>query len=155
MNIGTQAGWDHKYKEVFVDSLKAYINIVDDCDTDCQKLGGGLSVVAGINQISLGFVMLNFLCMFIGTWRWRARVFSTYCTFVSCFVQFIILIVSATMLFTDYASMCARSMTSTAGDLQWTMADDWQNIVTAWATQWVWMFIWLCVGMCQQYRPSK
>lgn len=71
MSIGTpEAGWDYKNKEVFVDSLKAYINIVDDCDTDCQKLGGGLSVVAGINQISLGFVMLNFLCMFIGTWRW-------------------------------------------------------------------------------------
>ena len=147
--------WDYNDKGVFLDSLKSYIKIVDDCDTDCQKLGGGLSVVAGINQLSIGFIMLNFLCMFIGAWRWRARVFSTYCTFVSCFVQFIILIVSATMLFTDYAGMCARSMTKTAGDLQWFMADDWQNLVTAWATQFVWMFVWCCVGMCQQYRCSK
>lgn len=149
------ATWDHKNKSVFVDSLKSYINIVDDCDTDCQKLGGGLSVVAGINQLSLGFVMLNFLCMFIGAWRWRARVFSTYCTYVSCLVQFIILIVSGTMLFTDYASMCARSMQPTMGSLQWTMSDDWQTIVTLWATQFVWMFVWVCVGMCQQYRQMK
>ena len=155
MKSPTSESMGYTDKAVFLDSLKAYLRIVDDCDVDCQKLGGGLSVVAGINQLSLGFILLNFLCMFIGAWRWRARVFSTYCTFVSCFVQFIILIVSGTMLFTDYASMCARSMTKTAGGFQWTMADDWQNIVSAWATQFVWMFIWCCVGMCQQYRCHK
>ena len=151
----TDGTFDFKDKGVFLDSLKTYLDIVDDCDTDCQKLGGGLSVVAAINQLSIGFILLNFLCMFIGTWRWRARVFSTYCTFVSCCVQFIILIVSGTMLFTDYASMCARSLTSTAGTLQWTTSDDWQQIVTLWATQFVWMFIFVCVGMCQQYREMK
>ena len=102
-----------------------FIAVIEDCDVDCQKLGGGLSVVAAINQVSLSYIMLNFVCMFIGTWRWRARVFSTYCTYVSCSVQFIILLVSGSMLFTPYAGMCARSITKTNGpELLWSVADD-------------------------------
>ena len=132
---------------------KNFIAVMEDCDTDCQKLGSGLSVVAAINQVALGYIMLNMVCMFIGTWRWRARVFSTYCTYVSAAIQFIILLVSGSMLFTPYASMCARSMTKTKGPfISWSMADDYQSIVAIWSIQFIWMFIFVCVGMCQQYR---
>ena len=135
--------------------MKLFIKIVEDCDMDCQKLGSGFSVIAGINQISIAFILLNFLCMFIGAWRWRARVFSTYCTYISCFVQFIILIVSSTMLFSPYSRMCGRSMLKTAGHFEWRMTDDMGMIVYLWATQWVWMFVFLCAGMCQQYKATK
>ena len=135
--------------------LDNYIKLVEDCDMDCQKLGSGFSAVAAINQISMGFILLNFLCMFIGAWRWRARVFSTYCTYVSCLVQFIIMILSSTMLFTNYAFMCARSTTPTAGDMEWRMADDYGVLLYLWGTQWVWMFVFVCAGMCQQYKAPK
>ena len=158
VNWGTSLVWGghtiiSKDKEFYTNVLKGHIELIEDCDMDCQKFGSGLSVVAAINQISLGFIVLNFLCMFIGTWRWRARVFSTYCTYVSCFVQFIILIVSATMLFTPYTMMCATSLEKTMGDgISWHIADDWYAIVVLWATQWVWMFVFVCAAMCQQYR---
>lgn len=137
-------------KKFYTEVLKTHIELIEDCDMDCQKFGSGLSVVAAINQISLGFILLNFLCMFIGTWRWRARVFSTYCTYVSCFVQFIILIVSGTMLFTPYSSMCATSLVKTMGSsISWHVADDWYAVTMLWATQWVWMFVFVCAAMCQ------
>ena len=136
-----------KDKQLYVDVLKNYITIMEDCDMDCQKFGGGLSVVAAINQISLAFILLNFLCMFIGTWRYRARVFSTYCTYVSCFVQFLILIVSGTMLFTPYAMTCSTSLKKTLGaDISWHIADDWYALTVLWATQWIWMFVFVCAG---------
>ena len=115
VNWGTSLAWAGRTiinndKKFYTDVLKTHIELIEDCDMDCQKFGSGLSVTAAINQVSLAFILLNFLCMFIGTWRWRARVFSTYCTYVSCFVQFIILIVSGTMLFTPYSMMCASSL---------------------------------------------
>ena len=135
--------------------LDLYIKIVEDCDMDCQKLGSGFSIVAAFNQISIAFILLNFLCMFIGAWRWRARVFSTYCTYVSCLVQFIILILSSTMLFTNYASLCGRSSQLTMGKMEWRMSDDYGVLVFLWGSQWIWMFIFVCAGMCQQYKAPK
>lgn len=96
-------------KDPYLNRLEAHIRIMEDCDQDCQKFGSGLSVVAGMNQISLGFICLNMLCSFIGAWRWRARVFSTYCTYFSCVFQFLIMIVSGVFLYTDYAVMCSTS----------------------------------------------
>ena len=157
VNWGTSLSWAgstivNTDKAFYTDVLKTHIELIEDCDMDCQKFGSGLSVVAAINQVSLAFILLNFLCMFIGTWRWRARVFSTYCTYVSCFVQFIILIVSGTMLFTPYSMMCSTSLVKTAGDFSWHVADDWYAVTMLWATQWVWMFVFVCAAMCQQYR---
>jgi hypothetical protein len=152
VNWGTSLSWSgskipSKDKKFYTDVLKTHIELIEDCDMDCQKFGSGLSVVAAINQISLAFILLNFLCMFIGTWRYRARIFSTYCTYVSCFVQFIILIVSGTMLFTPYSMMCATSLEKTMGNtISWHVADDWYSMTVLWATQWVWMFVFVCAA---------
>ena len=143
-------------KNLYTGILKTHIELMEDCDQDCQKFGSGMSVVAAINQISLAFILLNFLCMFIGTWRWRARVFSTYCTYISCVTQFIILIVSGTMLFTPYAMMCSTSLTKTAGEkVSWHSADDFYMLVWLWATQWIWMFVFVFAAMCQQARCTS
>ena len=120
---------------------------------DCQKFGSGLSVVASINQISLGFICINMLCSFIGTWRWRARVFSTYCTYFSCCIQFLIMIVSGVFLYTDYAVMCSSSTVKVAGSGHgdmgiWMMADDYAMMTNLWGTQFILIFVFLCVGMC-------
>ena len=142
-------------KDRYLDRMKAHVRIMEDCDLDCQKFGSGLSVVASINQISLGFLALNMLCSFIGAWRWRARVFSTYCTYVSCCVQFIIMIVSGVFLYTDYAVMCMTSTVKVAGSgptAEWMMADDYISMTWIWGTQFILIFVFACVGMCQQYK---
>ena len=105
----------------------------------------------------MAFILLNFLCMFIGAWRWKARVFSTYCTYVSCCVQFIILIVSGVFLYTDYAVMCMTSTVKAPGsgpNAIWMMADDYLSMTWIWGTQIVLMFVFVCVGMCQQFKAE-
>ena len=91
------------------------------------------------------------LCSFIGAWRWRARVFSTYCTYCACVFQFLIMIVSGIFLYTDYAVMCASSTVKVAGSgptADWMMADDYAGMTGIWGTQFILIFFFLFVGMC-------
>ena len=131
--------------------MKSYIKLVEDCDMDCQKLGSGYSVIAGINQISMAFILLNFLCMFIGAWRYRWRVCSVYCTLVACLCQLILSIVSATMLFTKYNNVCGRSLTNTFEGFRWTMNDDIMMTLNLWIASLVLMLPFVCCGMCSAY----
>ena len=95
------------------DLVNAQIELAEDCDMDCQKRGSAMTVVAILMRTAYGIIALNALFMFIGAWRYRARVCSIYCTFVSCLCQFILQIVAATMMFTKYNNVCMRSMTNT------------------------------------------
>lgn len=141
--------------DLYKDMLKAQIEVMEDCDMDCQKMGSGMTLVAVLNQVVLGFIGLNALFMFIGVWRYRWRVCSVYCTMFMCLFQLIVLIVSATALFSKYSMVyCATSLTPTAPGMFWHMADDYNMNVTLWGAQIVLMFCFVCCGFCSAYKAD-
>jgi len=143
-------------ENLYKDALRQYIELMEGCDIDCQKTGSGLTIVAILNATSLGFIGLNALFMFIGTWRYRFRVCSVYCTIFSCMFQFAILITSATFLFNKYSTtLCMRSLAPTAGGLMWTMADDYATNVSLWFSQFFLMFGFLICGFCSAYKAEN
>jgi hypothetical protein len=141
-------------KDIYIDLVKDVQELIDDCDLDCQAKGSQLTAIAGLNSLALFFIMIQALFMFIGTWKSWARIFQVYCNFFTCIFQFAILCVSAAMLFTKYATFCGQSVVRTAGDIQWTMRDDYQVIVMLWATQFIWMFAFFFCGLCGAHRCS-
>ena len=93
------------------------------------------------------FVQLNALFMFIGTWRYRWRICSVYCTFFVCLFQLCVLIAAGAMLFTNYNGVCSRSMRTTSvwdGAWLWTMADDFYTTRSIWIMSFFTMFGFLC-----------
>lgn len=64
-------------------------------------------------SIAYGFIGLNSLFMFFGTWLYKLRLLSIYFTFFACFMQFILLMVAASMLFSRYSDLCRLSTTNT------------------------------------------
>ena len=97
---------------------------------------------------SFGIVALNSLFMFIGAWRHRWRVCSVYCTLVTCLIQVILYIVVATMMFTRYNGVCARSLTNTFDGFRWTMHDDFAMTFNLWIAGCVLMIPFVCCGLC-------
>merc|ERR1719246_267010 len=93
-------------------------------------------------------IALNALIMFIGTWRYRARILSIYFTFVACMLQLILTIVSATMLFTKYNNVCSRSLTQTFDGFRWTMNDDFEETFNLWVGSLILMIPFVACGMC-------
>ena len=122
---------------------------------DCQKRGSAMTVVAILMRTAYGIIALNALFMFIGAWRYRARVCSIYCTFVSCLCQLILQIVAATMMFTKYNNVCMRSMTNTFVGFRWTMNDDFQMTFNLWVAGLILMLPFVCCGMCSAYVASN
>lgn len=137
------------------DLQDAKIDLAGDCDMDCQKRGSAMTVVAILMRTAYGIIALNALFMFIGAWRYRARVCSIYCTFVSCLCQFILQIVAATMMFTKYNNVCMRSMTNTFVGFRWTMNDDFQMTFNLWVAGLILMLPFVCCGMCSAYVASN
>lgn len=134
--------------------LEGYINFIENCDLECQARGSGLTAVAQLNSISMGFICLNALFMFIGTWRYRWRVCSVYCTVIVACFQIAIIVFTAICIFSPYSlTLCSVSMTRTDGEGNlWTMADDWYTHVGLWASQLVLVFaFWIC-GWCQVWK---
>ena len=139
-------------EDLYKNWLKAYVDMVEDCDPECQAKGSQMTLVGLLNSIALGFICINAFCMFAGTWRHRARIFSVYCTFFSCLFQFAVLVTSGVFLFTPFAKLCASSTVWTA--YQWTMGDDYATTVTLWATQFIWMFVFLFIGLCSAMKTD-
>jgi hypothetical protein len=137
--------------DLTTDLAQALLDLDDDCDLDCQKRGSALTVIAILMRTSYGIIALNALFMFIGAWRYRARVCSVYCTFVACLCQLILLIVSATMMFTKYNNVCMRSLSKTFEGFRWTMADDFQMTFNLWVASFILMLPFVCCGMCSAY----
>ena len=101
--------WDET--ELYRDLMKDYIDLVDDCDIDCQAKGSQLTLVAVLLGAVYGLVCLNALFMFIGTWRYRFRICSVYFTMVLCLFQFCVIIATGVILDSKYNKVCMRSMT--------------------------------------------
>ena len=135
-------------RDLYIDMLKNQIRILEECDVDCQKFGSGMTVIATLQSLAWSLIMINAILMFMGAWFWMVRAFSLYCTYFACLFQFIMLIASGTMMFTDYAKMCGRSIVKTAGaDDLWTMADEYNSTVSLWATSWIMMLVIVPIGM--------
>ena len=131
------------YKSYLVDTIA----LMEDCDIDCQQKGSQMTLVAILNQVSFAIIALNAVIMFLGTWMYRARVMSVYCTFFACLFQFAIIVTSGVILCSPYAIVCARSMQDTAGDLMWTMRDDYGAMFSLWIISIIAMFPFVCCGL--------
>ncbi len=136
-------------KDLYRDYLEAVIDMADDCDIDCQAKGSQMTAFATLMGTLFGLIGLNSLFMFIGTWRYRWRICSVYCTLCMCVVQLAILAAAASLLFTKYNAVCARSMHWTFGaDMPWYMADDFYWSFSIWVSGWFSMFFFCCCGLC-------
>ena len=141
--------------DMYRDFRRAMLETIEDCDVDCQAKGSQLTMIAGLLGIVYFLVGLNALAMFIGTWRYRWRVCSIYCTLFACLFQFAIIVTSATMLFSSYTLvLCAGSLTDTAPGMPWTMADDWSVNVMLWVAQIFLMFGFLACGLCSAMKDE-
>lgn len=138
------------------DLLQDRIDIRNDCDKDCQKMGSGMTLCAILLSVAMGLIQLNAIIMFAGTWRPMDRIISTYCFPVCGIIQFVMLIVCSVYLFKPYARMCARSLYPTWGEnVQWYMSDDYFVMTFSYITQWIWMFVFCCIGTCGMCRVEK
>jgi len=142
-------------EDLYKDLLKDYIDLFEDCDVDCQANGSQLTAMAGLMGAIYGLVTLNAVFMFIGTWRWWARLCSIWCTFGVCLFQFVSLIAVGVMMFTKYNAICARSMQETMGEgNMWTMADDFYMTFATWIVSFITMFCFVCCGLCSAIREK-
>ena len=139
---------------LYKDLLKDKIDLYEDCDVDCLAKGSQLTIMGVLMSVMYTIVALNALAMFIGTWRYRWRICSVYCTFFVCLFQFIVLCVVGALLFTKYNAICARSLFNTAQGMPWTMADDFYITFIIWIASFVWMFVFVCCGMCSAFRAD-
>ena len=141
--------------EIYREHLRNYIDMIDDCDVDCQARGSQLTLVAGLMGLVYGLVALNALFMFIGTWRYRFRVCSAYFTWFVCLFQFCVLIAVGTILDSQYNEVCMRSMTPTWGVGIWTMADDFYVTGVCWVISFFLMIGFVCCSGCQLMKEKS
>ena len=141
--------------DLYKDLLKDKIDLFEDCDADCHAKGSQLTIMGVLMSVMYTIVGLNALAMFIGTWRYRWRICSVYCTFVACMIQFALLIAVGALMFTKYNALCARSLYATNDYWMYSMNDDFYFTFTSWIASWIWMFVFVCCGMCSAYRPDK
>lgn len=143
-------------EDLYKDFLKDWIDLFEDCDIDCQARGSQLTTIAGLMASVYGLVTLNAVFMFIGTWRWWARVCSIWCTFGVCLFQFCALIACGVMMFTKYNAICARSIQETMGEgNMWSMADDFYMTFSIWIMSFITMFCFVCCGLCSAMRDKN
>ena len=143
-------------EDLYRDLLTDYIDLIEDCDIDCQAAGSNLTLIAGLMGLSYGLVGLNAIFTFIGTWRYRWRFCSVICTLATCMCQLILSIVVGALLFTKYNAICGRSMVKTYGEnMIWTMADDFYMTFSLWVISFFAMFFFCCCGLCSAYQPMK
>ena len=140
---------------LYKDLLKDKIDLYEDCDADCFAKGSQLTIMAVLMSVAYGVVGLNALFMFIGTWRYRWRICSVYCTFAACILQFALLIAVGALMFTKYNAVCARSLYTTHNYYMYSMNDDFYFTFTSWLVSWIWMMVFVCCGLCSAYRPEK
>lgn len=150
---GSIGYWD---ENLYRDYLEDCIKMADDCDIDCQAKGSQLTTIGVLMGLVFGLISLNALFMFIGTWRYRWRVCSIYCTLFMCVFQLAILCVVATMLFTPYNAVCGRSMHTAVGkgEFPWYMGDDFYATASLWIISWFLMIGFCCCGLCSARKET-
>lgn len=142
-------------EELFKRSINWAMDFYDECDIDCQQKGSQATLVATLSAIPYGLVGLNSLFMILGAWVKNCRICSIWCTLFACLVQFAVLCVTATMLFSHYSLGCFGALTPTAGEgVQWTMSDEMWSMAYLYITGWFSLFVFLCCGWCQVYHPE-
>ena len=154
-SVGLSAAPKEGYynKDLYKDYLDDLISMIDDCDIDCQARGSQMTLFATLMGTLFGLIGLNALFMFIGTWRYRWRVCSVYCTLFMCVFQLAILAASASLLFTKYNAVCARSMHFAWGEaIPYYIADDFYWSFVIWVSGWFTMFFFCCCGLCSSYK---
>ena len=130
--------------------------MVDDCDIECQQKGSQLSVVATLLSIPYGLFGLSGIMMIIGNVTPNCRVGALFCSLCSGCLLFIFLLVSATMLFSQYSMVCSRSMVKTAGDgIFWYMADDWRMVWALWSISWPVLMCLCCCGCANAVKVQN
>ena len=113
-------------------------------------------MVAALMAIPYAMFGLTGIMMILGNVTPNCRVGAIFCTLCSGCVLFICLLISATMLFSNYSVVCSRSMTKTAGDgIFWYMADDYRMVVTLWATSWIVLMCFCCCGLANTINAQK
>lgn len=156
VQVSVQGKVDFWDEDLFKEALRDKITMVDDCDIECQQKGSGLSVVATIMAIPYAMFALTGIMMALGNVTPNCRVGAIFCTFCSGLVLWIMLIVSATMIFSDYSTVCRKSMVKTAGDgIYWYMADDFQMVILLWATSWITLNLFCCCGCMNAVNVQK
>lgn len=105
------------------DLFKSLLDMVEDCDFDCQKKGSRMSTIAALMTSVWTFIMLQACCMCCGINMAPARIFSVYCALVNWLLQLILTAVAMSFFFTKYNAVCARS-TAETGPMDWKMFDD-------------------------------
>lgn len=152
-NAGGSIGYnDHNLYKNYLD---AFLDMVEDCDLDCQANGSQLTLIAVLMGVATAVIGINAILMFVGTWRYGFRAASVYCTLFACVLQAAILIAAGALLWTKYNFLCSYSMVKTFDGMRWTMADDMQTMFTCWITSIFAMFGFLACGLCSAYRPTK
>ena len=155
----TREGWDMDLRvasgqirlnndDLYKDYLEDWVDLIDDCDIDCQKNGSQMTIMALLMSVCYGLIGLNSIFAFAGTWNYGFRVCSTYFTLCMCLFQLAIQIAVATMLFTNYNRMCMRSLYPTWQDIYWTMSDDITTFTSMWISSWFLMCCFAACGLC-------
>ena len=134
-------------KDITTALYSAIIELGEDCDIDCQRRGSQITTVAILMSAAYALAGLNSLIMFCGTWIYQMRVISVYFTFLACFVQFILFMVVASMLFSKYSDLCRLSTTNTFKYYRWTIHDDFVFTERIWIASLFFMFIFVIIGM--------
>lgn len=144
LTVTGKIGW--AAKTLTTDYMDAIIDLQADCDISCQKKGSQLTVIAIIMGVAYTVIAANAIIMFIGVWFYRYRFCSFYCTFFSFFLQLIVLIVTASLLFTKYNAVCSLSTTNTYENFRWTMRDDFTMTLSLFSISWILLFVFVCFG---------
>ena len=139
---------------MYRDLIKAYVDMVDTCDLDCQARGSQLTLVGVLMSTVYSLVMLNALFMFIGTWRPYFRICSTYFTWFVCLFQFCVLVACGAILDSTYNRLCMRSITPTWGTGIYSMADDFFVTGSLWVISFFMMIGFVCCAGCQVMKEK-
>ncbi len=151
INVNGKINFDTPYYD---ELMEAKIELMEDCDIDCQKRGSQLTLIATLMGAAYGCIGLNALFMFCGAWWFYLRMCSMICTMVACLFQFAILITTGVLMMTKYNNVCMRSLTPTVEGFRWTMADDFYVTFSLWVISFFAMFIFVCCGMCSGYKSN-
>ncbi len=112
INVNGKINFDTPYYD---ELMEAKIELMEDCDIDCQQKGSQLTRVAFLLMISYSLVIINSIFMCIGSFRFFCRMCSTLCSLLICCGQIGIQLLCIGLLFSKYNSVCRYSEFKTAG----------------------------------------
>ena len=128
----------------FSDSAAAldYQKDLEDCDKDCRDLGSQWSVVYICNAVIMTAMLINFVCVCVGSRVAIARLLGAWFACCICCAHFPIIITTAVLRFRPQGMLCALSEANTyfvddetKPTDQWTYTSDGSLILALWIMQ--------------------